>query len=385
MVREVLKVLIVDDEAGIREGIKRTLTEYTVFVPDTDTEVRFSLECAENGADAICKIESFSPDILLLDYKLPDISGLELLDKIDIKGRQIVVIMITAYASLETAVLAIKKGAEDFLAKPFTPQEIKDLVNKYTCQIIAQRQARKLAEERREVRFQFISVLAHELKAPLGAVEGYLRIMKDKTLGNRIDSYANAIDRSLIRIEQMRKLIADLLDLTKIESGKRDRLIEEVDVCEVAKGSIEMVSHQAAQKGISVELVGEGDTVMEADKSELSMILNNLITNAIKYNKEAGSVRVRIRGDSEFVLISVEDTGIGIREDMIERIFEDFVRVKSRETADITGSGLGLSIVRRLVRLYDGRIEVKSKEGQGSTFTVWLRRHLEGLDRLEAK
>ena len=132
-------------------------------------------------------------------------------------------IMITAYASIETAVTATKRGAYDFLAKPFTPDELKSTIRKAAARLILAKQARKLAEEKRQVRFEFIRVLGHELKAPLNAVAGYLRMFKERSLGDDPAAYDEGIDRSLIRIDGMQKLIADLLDLTQIESGRKNR------------------------------------------------------------------------------------------------------------------------------------------------------------------
>ena len=137
--------------------------------------------------------------------------------------------MITAYASIETAVTATKRGAYDFLAKPFTPDELKSTIRKAAARLILAKQTRKLAEEKRQVRFEFIRVLGHELKAPLNAVEGYLRMFKDRSLGDDPAAYDEGIDRSLMRIDGMRKLIADLLDMTQIESGRKNRQLAEVD------------------------------------------------------------------------------------------------------------------------------------------------------------
>ena len=145
---------------------------------------------------------------------------MDVLDALSGMGRDVLTIMITAYATFETAVKATKLGAYDFLAKPFTPDELRYAVRKATSQLILSRQARKLAEEKRQVRFNFISVLAHELKAPLNAVEGYLNILAT----TEADQNLAMVERSIVRVDGMKKLISDLLDLTRIESGQRERV-----------------------------------------------------------------------------------------------------------------------------------------------------------------
>ena len=140
--------------------------------------------------------------------------------------------MITAYATFETAVQATKLGAYDFLAKPFSPEELRYAVRKATNQLILSRQARRLAEEKRQVRFNFISVLSHELKAPLNAIEGYLKILRT----TEADQNLQMIERSLVRLDGMQKLIFDLLDLTRIESGQSERVIRRLDLRELAQG-----------------------------------------------------------------------------------------------------------------------------------------------------
>ena len=234
-----LRVLVIDDELGMRLGAERVLSGLTIDLPDVGEQVRFLVAQAESGEEGLEKIAAAVPDLVLLDHKLPGMSGLDVLDRLTADKRDVLTIMITAYASLETAISATKRGAYDFLAKPFTPAELKAAVRKAAHHVMLQRQARRLAEEKRQVRFQFISVLAHELKAPLAAIEGYLRIIQDRSAGDDQAAYDHMLDRSLVRLEGMRKLIVDLLDLTRIESGQKQRDLKDLDVREVARTSIE--------------------------------------------------------------------------------------------------------------------------------------------------
>jgi signal transduction histidine kinase len=368
---DTFRIMVVDDEPGMRLGVARALRDFMVRLPDVNGEVNFQIDQAATGEEALEKIEATPPQILLLDYKLPGMSGLDVLEKV--AGQEdMLTIMITAYASLETAVTATKRGAYDFLAKPFTPEELKSAVRKAAGRVILSRQARRLAAEKRQVRFQFIRTLAHELKSPLAAIEGYLRIIKDRQAGEKLDDYEPMIERSLLRLEGMRKLIFDLLDVTRIESGTKRRDLAELDVREVARDSIEAVHAAAAERNITVELDAPEPVTMTADRGEIEIILNNLVSNAVKYNRDGGRVDVKLRADQSRVTIQVADTGIGMKPEDTQRLFEDFVRIKSAATRDILGSGLGLSIVRKLAGLYGGSAAVESTLGEGSTFTVTL-------------
>jgi signal transduction histidine kinase len=367
-----LKILVVDDEPGMRMGVERSLRNYRFKLPGFDEEVFFNIRMASTGKEAMEMIELEKPDILLLDHKLPDLQGLDILLDISQKKLDILTIMITAYASLEVAISATKHGAFDFLAKPFTPDELRNATQKAAKQIFLQRQAQKLAAERRQVRFQFISVLAHELKSPIAAVEGYLRIVDKHMLGDDIGKYDTMIQRSLRRLRGMQKMILDILDLTRIEAGTKNRELTDVNVTEVARESIDGVTPDAKDRGVSINLEAPENVPMYADRSELEIIFNNFMTNAVKYNRDNGRVAVKIQPDELGVTLVFSDTGIGMTEEERNRLFGEFVRIKNEKTKDILGSGLGLSIVKKLLTFYDGTVDVKSLPDQGTTFTVRL-------------
>lgn len=373
--KETLRVLVVDDEEGMRRGVVRALARFEARLPDLDKEVGFETDSAESAEEALSRIEAQAPDILLLDYKLPGMTGLDLLERLEPKGLDTVIIMITAYASIETAIVATKRGAYDLLPKPFTPEDLKASVRKATRHLVLQREARRLAAERHQIRFQFLSVLSHELKAPLAAVEGYLNILRDRALGPEVGAYDEPIKRSLIRLDGARKLIFDLLDLTRIESGQKKRELGRVDLVEVARSAIEAVQADADRRGIAVSLVAPPSLELVADRGELDIVLNNLVSNAVKYNRDQGRVTVTLaEREPDTLAVAVEDTGIGLTPDEAAKLFGEFVRIKNAKTRTIPGSGLGLSIVKRLAQLYGGGVAVESTPDVGSTFTVVLKR-----------
>jgi DNA-binding NtrC family response regulator len=214
-----LKILVVDDEPGIRDAVARVLASHRTTLPDEREETAFEVAQAGTGEEALVACEAGAPDILLLDYKLPGLSGLDVLERLGPAAADTIVVMITAYATIETAVTATRRGAYDFLAKPFTPAELRTTVSRAATHLALQRTARRLADEKRQARFKLLSVLFHELKSPLAAVEGYLDVLREGILEPGSGPYEEALDRCHVRLDGMRRLIVDLLDLTRLESG----------------------------------------------------------------------------------------------------------------------------------------------------------------------
>lgn len=231
------------------------------------------------------------------------------------------------------------------------------------------------------VRFEFLSVLAHELKAPINAVEGYLNLMRDGALQGNEPLQREVLERCSERICGMRKLIVDLLDLTRIESGQRARLLTAVDLAALAREALETARGEADPRGIRLELSTPEPLLITGDRSELEIMLNNLISNAVKYNRDGGAVTITLQRRKHEIVLQVTDTGIGMSREEAARLFKEFVRVKNEKTQHILGSGLGLSILKKLALLYDGAICVESEPDRGSTFTITLRGPTRGRRR----
>jgi len=368
---EKLKVIVCDDEAKMCAAVRDILCSFRPEVAALGVTAEFDVRLAATGEELLAQMSEDPADLVLLDHKLPGISGMEILRRFSEEKRDVSVIVMTAYANIETAIQATRLGAFDFLAKPYTPEELRYTVKKTAHHIIVSRQARRLAHEKRQIRFQFISVLAHELKAPLNAFDAYLDVMKTMTLGKEMDAYADIMGKCSERTEGMRKLILDLLDLTKIESGQFRRKPEALDVGAALSAAADGVAAEAAKRGIKVKL-SAGGVRAEADRTELAIILNNLFTNAVKYNRDGGSVSASASAAGGKVLVRVEDTGIGMQKKDAERLFNEFVRIKNSATIHIPGSGLGLAIARKLALQAGGDIKVESEAGKGTCFTVEL-------------
>ena len=370
---ETFQILVVDDEPMMRAGEMRILRDFKVEVADFQETVRFALVEVDTGEAALAYFDQPDhkcPDIMLLDLGLPGLQGLDVLQRIIADGREVLPIVVTAYASIETAVSTTKQGAFDFLAKPFTPEELRNTVERATRHLFAKRQAKRLQQEKHQMRFQLITIVAHELKSPIAAIEGYLRILQDPGIDKDAVTAQRMVDRSLIRLGGMRKLIVDLLDLTRIESGQNKRNLVLVDFCEVARCAIENSQADAKARNIAIEASLPGKAMLIADPGEIEIILNNLISNAVKYNRDEGKVSLVVADRGAEIALSVRDTGIGMAREETARLFHDFVRIKNSKTALIPGSGLGLSIVKKLVTLYGGTVEVESEPDVGTTFTA---------------
>ena len=368
---ERLRVLVVDDEEGIRLGVARVLEKFVASFPDIAAEISYEVEAAQTGEIAVERLREAPPDILLLDLKLPGIGGLDVLREAQALEPPVLTVMVTAYASVTTAVEATRGGTFDFLPKPFTPNEIKAVVRRATRDLILSRQAKKLAAEQRRTRFELIRVLVHELKAPLGAVEGYLSSILDGVVSDE-ETLHRVVTRSIARIQGMRQLILDLLDVTRLEAGMKARVFGTVQLGDIARECLDAIRPQAEAKKVTMELVAPPDLSLVAVRAELEIVLNNLLTNAIKYNREGGNVEVTLGRHDDMFEIAVRDTGFGLSREDAAKLFNDFVRIKNAKTRGIEGSGLGLATVKRIAGLYRGDAWVASEPDKGSTFTVTL-------------
>ena len=180
------------------------------------------------------------------------------------------------------------------------------------------------------------------------------------------------IKRSIERLNSMRKLIVDILDLTKLESNRKVRNIETINLAPLVHNIIDSFENQAIEKKIKF-VTDIKNTFITADSGDMEILVSNMVSNAIKYNKEGGEVRVLIDSEGEFTKLIFSDTGIGIKQEDLDKLFKEFVRLKNEQTRNIEGSGLGLSIVKKIADFYDGKIDIQSEFGKGTTFTIYLK------------
>ncbi len=365
-------------------AIPTSAQENTVFVIDDDEIIRLSceqilqksgytVESFGNGHEGIERLKQVRPPLLVVDIKMPELDGFEVIKIVRKIDPDIVIVVITGYATIETAVDAMKMGAYDFLPKPFTPGELRLIIERGFERWRLAKEAQLLRKQKEEVERKFITLVSHQLKGPLGAVKQYLDVLlytyRDQLPGETIEW----ISRSQARIEDMIELIQDWLMLAKLDKGTLCDHNASSDLAKIVDNVIQEYRQlpSAANLQLSAEMPPDLG-LTRGDAVSLNMLVDNLVSNAVKYNRPGGSVKVRAGRADKWITLEVSDTGLGISPAYRPHLFEEFYRVKTPETQSIPGTGLGLVICKRIVEELDGSIEVDSKEGEYTTFLVRL-------------
>jgi signal transduction histidine kinase len=231
---------------------------------------------------------------------------------------------------------------------------------------------RNLLEQEKIQFLRFLSMAAHDLKAPLSAIQSYLRIMLDGYVGEVSEKQRHMLDRCTLRIDELFNLISDLLDIPRIETGQLVEEMEEVSIAAIINSFSDEATNEAKQKGLSYSTEIPPDLPeVQGSSSRLKQVISNLVHNAIHYTDE-GEILVRARAKDSNVIVEVIDTGRGIPPQDLPRIFEDFFRASNVETR---GTGLGLSISKRIIEAHGGKIWAESpcsETGKGSKFSFTL-------------
>jgi len=236
---------------------------------------------------------------------------------------------------------------------------------------------RAAAEEANRAKSRFLAVMSHELRTPLNAIGGYTQLLEMEIHGPVTGAQREALARIDRSQRHLLRLINDVLNLARIESGRVEYIIEEISLAELVASVEPMVAPQMAAKRIAFEVEVSADELARADREKVQQVLLNLLGNAVKFTPEGGRVRVESRSRPDVpdsVFLRVVDTGPGIPATMLDSIFEPFVQVETEPARRSEGSGLGLAISRDLTRGMGGDLRVRSVEGQGSTFTISLPR-----------
>lgn len=222
-----------------------------------------------------------------------------------------------------------------------------------------------------KVRSEFVSNVSHELKTPLTSIRGFIETLKGGAVTN--EAVANRfLDIIDIEASRLQMLINDILELSDIERMETDEAMMDFDLSSAAADCVQLISGSADEKSISIIFRRTNALWVHANPDRIKQVMLNLLSNAVKYTDEGGSIRMSVAKDSLNAVISVTDTGMGIPEESLGRLFERFYRVDKGRSRASGGTGLGLSIVKHIVDLYDGEIEVQSEMGKGSEFIVKL-------------
>jgi signal transduction histidine kinase len=371
--------LIVDDEPGIRIGCRRAL-ELAGYRVDEAGSFKQGQE----------KLTYTKYDLDLLDVMLPDGRGIDLLPDIIAQDAETVTIIVTGFATMEMAVSTIKRGAYDFISKPFTSDllllTVEQGLEKRRLSLVAQRlkqvesDAAELARQKLEAerlgafKAQFAVTVTHELRAPLAGAQSLLRTLTNGLVGEFTEKQSAILKRLESRLDELLILVNDLLILAKSKSLVEETDIEKIPFRTVVQRILAQFEAMAAEKGISIDFdEPESEISVYATEDGLTTILTNLISNAIKYSREQGKIAITIKPEGKFLRVEVRDNGVGIPQDSMKKIGQEFFRAPNAHNSGIPGTGLGLSIVQQYLSHFGGEFVIDSQEGQGTTVIVTFR------------
>jgi two-component system sensor histidine kinase/response regulator len=355
------KILIIDDEEVV-------LDSCLLILEGSGYEIKTT-------SDAILGtklVTEFQPDLVLVDLKMPGLSGLEVIDKVYEFDPTIVIIVITGYATINSAVESMKKGAYDFLPKPFTPDELRVITQRglekreLVLETIALRKEKEMLLE------HFAARVSHELKSPLGAIQQNLYALTAELSGIISDEQKNRLEHLKSRIDDLLKLILTWLRVFTVDVNKIRETFKPVSIELVIAKAIDSIQPQAMRKDIEiVPSIIKPVSDIFGDEGTLVEVIVNLLSNAVKYSRVGSKITVVAEEKEDKIHVSVTDTGVGIAKEDLPYIFEMFYTGKSGQPAE-RGCGMGLAICRRIIEAHQGSITVESEPGTGSIFTIFL-------------
>lgn len=357
------RVVVIDDDYAMRLSCRQILTKSG-----------YAVEVFEDGAKGLEAVLSGRPDLVVVDLKMPGISGMEVISRIHAVDPDQVVVVITGYPTIGSAVEAIKAGAFDFLPKPFTPDELRLVVKRAVDRRRLVLESHRLELEREILRRRVATFVSHQLKTPLVAIRQYMDVLLRLEGSEGVaEQRKEWLTRSRHRCDQLVRLIEDWLMLSRAECSDLVRRREPLDLGKVLGDTVEACEARADEYGVSLDLtLPEGELIVAGDEGCLGVLFTNLVENAIRYNRRGGRVSVLARVDRGDVCVSVTDTGRGIAEEHRSLVFDEFFRVEQEGEEARGGTGLGLPISKRIAQEMGGRIDLDSEVGTGSTFTVRL-------------
>jgi signal transduction histidine kinase len=369
--KDLPNILVVEDD-------KSTRIVLTALLEDS----MYRVSAAESAEGALGHLVAADPvDVVVSDLRLPDGSGLQILWALKKINPDAAFILITAHASVETAIAALNEGAFAYHVKPLDMDALSNSIRNALRNRRLSIECRTLLEKVQEYNVELAGknqelkwasdIVSHELKTPLTSILGHaermlLQPQRVGPLNPRQQKYLEAIHQDALRLGE---LIDGLLDVSRIDSGGLLLDSGEVAVRGVAQAVLLSMRDQIAEKGINavLHIPAELPTV-RADRLRFTQVLANLVSNACKYSRRDGTVTVTAKASDGTVQIEVSDTGAGISRADQARLFAKFFRADNSATRGSPGAGLGLFIARHIVEAHGGTIWVDSEEGKGSTF-----------------
>lgn len=365
-----INLLIVDDDAAARQTLSDILAEENYIIRG-----------AGSISEAKSKLRDKFYNIVLVDIRLPDGSGLDLLKYIKRLNEEIMVVVFTGYSSFESAISAMNEGAFAYIQKPLNIEEVKVTIKKafkmQTLSLHNKKLIKDLQEKMREieslykVKSEFTQKVSHELRTPLAATKESIDLIFDGSVGKINQEQKEFLNIAKKNVDRLSRLINDVLDFSKLSSHKAKIKIELVNLNELIESAVNINKLVIEKQGLSVkmDLVATKDLVLNLDADSLNQVLTNLINNAVKFS-EKGSIKVftELEKDKESVKVCVEDQGIGILQEDIPKLFRPFVQVGVGLGKNKGGTGLGLAICKEIIEQAGGKIWVESEFKKGSKF-----------------
>ncbi len=348
------KLLFIDDEDIVLRSSRR------IFAGSG-----YEIDTAASGDQGLEMARAGSYDVVVTDLKMPGLGGMDVLKALRKEKPDVVVVIFTGYANVETAREALKNGAFDYVPKPFTPEELRSVVANAL-------EARKNAAGAKML--DLMAIVSHELKSPLAAVQTTAATLHRGYFG-KLEPEQQKIVESIIRnCGYLEDIIRSYIDLSKMELDGLDAFKERIPfVSGIVKEVLDMPGVRDNVRRMPIVEEVEGDPVIEGDPRLLKIVVGNLVNNAIKYGAEGTPVRLRVSVKGKELVLSVRNEGVGISpEDIRDRLFRRFERLRQRGTEGVKGSGLGLYICKTIVDKHKGRIWAESEQGRWVEFFVAL-------------
>jgi two-component system sensor histidine kinase ChiS len=379
-------ILIVEDDPANIDLLKAQLSDQGYLI-----------ESALDGEEALRRVVQKRPDLILLDIMLPKKSGFEVCKCIKNQPdtRSIPVIMVTALKDMESRVKGITVGADDFLTRPVDRSELVSRVksmlrikrlhdelvkesenaHKTTEQLeLHQRIMKSMSAQLMQashLKYEFIVDMSHALRTPLNVIIGFSEMLQDELVGSLNERQRKYIDNVLQGGHELRRLITNIVDVFKIDTGKVPVEATEFFLKDLVQSALKKHAAMAHEKGIQVSVtIAPGVSRIYADPQKLLTVLDNLLSNAIRVTPQQGRIGVAAVRDANKAQICVEDTGAGLSPEDCNKVFIEFY--KTSESSGTSGSGLGLAIAKKLVLLQGGEIWAESEKGAGSRFYFTL-------------
>lgn len=334
----------------------------------------YDFRLAKSGQLALNILEKTKPDLILLDIQMPEMDGFETCKRIkEIEENvKIPIIFLTANTDAESIEKAFKSGGVDYVTKPFNANELLARINTH-IRLKIQTQELELQNATKD---KFFSIMSHDLKNPLANVIGFSELIQedyDELNSENIKTFVGYIKESAVFALE---ILQNLLDWSRIQGGSLKSIKTEFNLSELLKNNIEGHMPQASAKNISFESKIEENIVINADEKMISTVIRNLISNAIKFTPNGGSIVIsskeKVINDKKVIETEIHDTGVGISEENLHKLFKIEQNYNSKGTNNETGTGLGLILCKEFINQNNGEIRVESQPNLGSNFIFTL-------------